>query len=341
MIRKILYALLFIVLLLVVWYGPLIRYGIGQAMGQLHIVWNARPVEEFLADPSFPDSLKTKLKLIADVRRFAIDSLGLEDTKNYKTIFDQKGKEVMWVVTASEPFQLKAKEWDFPVLGSVPYKGYFDVEKARKEKEQLEKEGWDVRVQNPDGWSTLGWFTDPILSDMLTHSEGDLASLIIHEMVHATLFVKDSVTFNENFASFIGDTTAYDFLRWRFGASSKEFLTYWHEDQDYRHYSSFILKSTKALDSLYTVIEGQPVEVKRKRKEEFMQRIVDNMDTLSLYRSRKPSARFRKKLPNNAYFMTYRHYQSKQKNFKKELAGKYKGDIRAMIRDYRSRYPSV
>lgn len=341
MIRKVLYALLLIIILLVIWNWSLLVYGISQGIGQLNIVWKARPVEELLADPAFPDSLKTKLKLIDDVRRFAIDSLGLEDTKNYKTIYDQKGKEIMWVVTASEPFRLKAKEWDFPVLGSVPYKGYFNVEKARMEKEQLENEGWDVSVQNPGGWSTLGWFTDPILSNMLTHSEGDLASLIIHEMVHATLFVKDSVTFNENFASFIGDTTAYDFLKWRFGENSKEYLRYWREDQDYRHYSAFILKSTRALDSLYAAIEGESVEVKKHQKEQFMKKIVESMDTLSLYQSRKPSARFRKKLPNNAYFMTYQHYQSKQAKFKHELKVKYKGDIRLLIADYRSRYPSV
>lgn len=215
------------------------------------------------------------------------------------------------------------------------------MEKARKERDALESEGWDVRVQNPGGWSTLGWFTDPILSDMLTRSEGDLASLILHEMVHATLFVKDSVEFNENFASFIGDTTAYDFLRWKFGKDSREFLTYLHEDQDYRHYSSFILKSTKALDSLYTAMAPEPVETKKQRKEAFIKKIVENMDTLSLYMSRKPSARFRKRLPNNAYFMSYLHYQSKQGKLKKELTEKYKGDIRVMIRDYRARNPSV
>jgi predicted aminopeptidase len=54
----------------------------------------------------------------------------------------------------------------------------------------------------------LGWFTDPILSKMLMRSEGDLANLIIHEMSHATIFVKDSIEFNENLATFIGDRGA-------------------------------------------------------------------------------------------------------------------------------------
>ena len=118
----------------------------------------------------------------------------------------------MWVVMACEPFALKPKEWKFPIIGSVPYKGFFKKERAEALKAELEKEGWDVMVRNPGGWSTLGWFTDPILSKMLMRSEGDLANLIIHEMSHATIFVKDSVEFNENLATFIGDRGAELFL---------------------------------------------------------------------------------------------------------------------------------
>ena len=83
------------------------------------------------------------------------------------------------------------------MVGAVPYKGFFNREKAVK-KEALEKDNYDVSIRNPGGWSTLGWFTDPILSNMLRRGDGDLASLIIHEMVHATLYVKDSAEFNEN-----------------------------------------------------------------------------------------------------------------------------------------------
>ena len=211
-IKRIFLALFVIALVIVVAQWELVRYGIEQGRGQLRIIWNAKPVDEYLRSPSFPDSLKEKLRLINEVRRFAIDSLGLKDTENYRTLYDQKGEEVMWVVMASEPFRLKAKEWTFPVVGSVPYKGFFDREKAIRLRDELEKEGWDVNIRNPGGWSTLGWFTDPILSGMLDRSDGDLANLIIHEMSHATIFVKDSIDFNENLATFIGDRGAEQFL---------------------------------------------------------------------------------------------------------------------------------
>src|SRR5882757_3155946 len=241
MVKKILWMVLLVITALCIYYWSLITYGVGQGLGQLKIIREAKPVEEFLQDPSFPDSLKAKLRLIVQARKFAIDSLGLTDTDNYKTMYDQHGQELMWVVLACEQFKLKEKRWDFPVIGSVPYKGYFDQSKAVKERDQLQQEGWDVSIRNPGGWSTLGWFTDPILTGMLNRGEGDLAGLIIHEMVHATLWVPDSVDFNENLASFIGDTAAYDFIRARYGAASKQYQQYLYEDQDYRKFSSFIL----------------------------------------------------------------------------------------------------
>src|SRR6185436_1104168 len=212
----------------------LLKYAAAQGIGQMKIILNARPVSEFIGDPSFPDSLKSKLLLIQRARRYAIDSLGLNDTDNYTTMYDQQGKELMWVVLACEPFRLVEKRWDFPIIGSVPYKGYFEREKAIREREELEKENWDVSIRNPGGWSTLGWFTDPILSGMLRRSDGDLSSLIIHEMVHATIYVKDSSDFNENLASFIGDRGAEEFLAKTYGDSSKEYREYLFQDTDYR-----------------------------------------------------------------------------------------------------------
>lgn len=328
-----------LVLSIFIWWD-LIVYGIRQANGQMNIIWNARPVEEFLNDPEFPDSLKNKLVLINKVRKYAIDSLGLKDTKNYKTLFDQKGEEIMWVVTASEPFRLKAKEWKFPVLGSVPYKGYFNKELALALREELLKEGWDVSIRNPGGWSTLGWFTDPILSKMLERGEGDLANLIIHEMSHATIFVKDSIDFNENLATFIGDRGAEKFLIDTYGKDSKEYQTYLNEDADFLKFSDHMLRASEKLDSLYsTMTEQQPVEEKKKLKEEMIREIVTSLDTLTLSTGNNPGTRYKDRLPNNAYFMNFRRYQAKQDTFWDELKGKFNGDLKAYIEYLNRKYP--
>jgi predicted aminopeptidase len=326
---------------LVVIYWDLVVYGIRQGKGQLNIIWNARPVEEFIADPGFPDSLKQRLLLINDIRRYAIDSLGLKDTKNYKTLYDQKGEEIMWVVTASEPFNLKAKEWKFPVLGSVPYKGYFNKDLAIQLADDLKKEGWDVSIRNPGGWSTLGWFTDPILSKMLERTEGDLANLIIHEMSHSTIFVKDSIDFNENLATFIGDRGAEKFLISKYGIQSSEYQTYINEDKDYLKFADHMLRGSTSLDSLYTrmSLDSLVKEEKLAQKEQFIRKIVNALDTLSLTTNTKPSARYQKTLPNNAYFMNFRRYQAKQDLFGDEWRTKFNSDLKAYIKFLSEKYP--
>ncbi len=340
-IKRIFLALFLIIVVVVVAYWDLVTYGLQQGRGQMHIVWNARPVKEYLNDASFPDSLKKKLFLINKVRQYAIDSLGLKDTKNYKTLFDQKGKEVMWVVMASEPFQLKAKEWKFPVIGSVPYKGFFQYERAIRLKDELEREGWDVNIRNPGGWSTLGWFTDPILSKMLERSEGDLANLIIHEMSHATIFVKDSIDFNENLATFIGDRGAEKFLITRYGKQSKAYINYLDEDKDYVLFAEHMLRGSAKLDSLYqTMNSNYPIERKSALKKEMIQRIVNSLDTLSLNGILpRPSLRFQEKLPNNAYFMNFIRYQAKQDIFGEEWRNTFQGDLKAYILYLADKYP--
>ncbi|GIL24521.1 MAG: aminopeptidase [Bacteroidota bacterium] len=336
MLKKIFWSVGLIILVLLLWNWQLVVYGVRQGYGQMRIVWNAKPIEEFLANPHFPDSLKAKLLLIQEIRTYAIDSLGLKDTENYKTLFDQKGEEIMWVVQACEPYQLKARQWDFPVVGTVPYKGFFEKQKALDERAKLEAEGYDVSIRNPGGWSTLGWFTDPVLSSMLKRNEGDLASLIIHEMVHATIFVKDDVDFNENLASFIADTAAYYFLASRYGKNSAEFTQYWQEDQDYRRYSKHILRGTRMLDSLYqSFTDSTPVLVKQQEKKNMIERIMNSADTLQLYQPRKTSGR----LPNNTYFMSYHLYQAKQHTFSAELNKDFNNDLRKYIKHLEQKHP--
>jgi predicted aminopeptidase len=329
-------ALLLIITVLIIVYWDLVSYGIRQGKGQFTIIWNARPVEEVLKDQSFPDSLKSKLYLIEKVRQFAIDSLGLKDTENYKTLFDQKGEEIMWVVTACEPFSFNPKEWKFPILGAVPYKGFFSKEKAIALRNELDKEGWDTSIRNPGGWSTLGWFTDPILSNMLERTEGDLANLIIH----STIFVKDSVDFNENLATFIGDRGAERFLVSAYGTESVEYKTYMNEDQDFTKYSEHMLRGSELLDSLYRSLEeGSPIDLKKKLKQESIQKIVQSLDTLSLTINYKPSQRFKERLPNNTYFMNMKRYQSKQDIFWDELKSDFKGNLRAYILHLSEKHP--
>jgi len=190
MVKKIALIVVGVLTVLIVWQWELVSYGWMQGRGQLRILWNTKSVAEVLSDPAYPDSLKQKIELILEIKRFAIDSLGLDKSGSYESFYDQQGKPILWVVTAAQPYQLVARQWHFPIIGTFSYKGFFEKDRADTTVAELKREGLDTRVGEVSAWSTLGFLNDPILSSFLDRPEGSLAELIIHELTHGTLFIK-------------------------------------------------------------------------------------------------------------------------------------------------------
>lgn len=329
---RISYCVLSLLAMVLIIYHELIGYGLQMGRHQLTIVWNARPVSEVMTDSLTPDSVRAKLRLIQNIRRYAIDSLGLIDSPNYTTYYDHGSEPILYALSASEAFQFKAKHWSFPIIGSFPYKGFFDLEAARQEARDLKADGWDVRIRSVGGWSTLGWFTDPILSGMLTRSEGDLANLIIHELVHSTVFIEDSIQFNENLASFIGDVGALRYLTLKYGQDSQPVRAYRNRDFDRARFREYILNRTDDLSALY---DSQPFQVlpdsiKQSRKDTLIADIMRGVERLPFANpaSYKGWSTAR---PNNAWFMTMRRYRASQSRFKQRFEEAFQGNIRRFL----------
>ncbi len=59
---------------------------------------------------------------------------------------------------------------------------------------------WNVFVSGVPAYSTLGWFDDPVLNTFVNYPEPALARLILHELAHQRVYVKDDTEFNESFA---------------------------------------------------------------------------------------------------------------------------------------------
>ena len=341
---KLFFEFLFLAIMLfcLIWHD-LVIYGISQGTGQLTIIKNAKPIEEVLNDNFLTDLLKQKLKLVTEIKKFAIDSLGINFSKNYSTFYDQHNKSVLLTVSACEPYSFKPKEWFFPFLGSVPYKGFFNREKARKEIIDLKSHGYDVDIYSPSGWSTLGWFQDPVLSNMLKKSDGELANLIIHELTHGTLYVKNNVTFNENLASFIGDKGAEQFLMHRYGIDSKQYIEYENNKSDEKCYNDYILKSITRLDSLYSSYSASSSEqFKKGKKMTLMLEIVVGVIRLPLH---KAEGYFRYTLKafteKNAFFMAFSRYDSQYDIFDKEYKELYHSDLKIYLDAMKNKYPSL
>lgn len=318
-------------------------YGIQQGTGQLQLVWNAKPVEEVLNDATFPDSLKQKLRLITDIRKFTVEELGMNESKNYTSVYDQKNQSLLLNVSACEPYSFTPKEWTFPFLGSVPYKGFFDKQEAQKEILKLKMQGYDVDVYSPSGWSTLGWFKDPILSNMLKQSEGSLSNLIIHELTHGTLFVKNDVNFNENLANFIGDKGAELFLIKKFGKDSKEYIDYEQSKSDEKIYDNYILKSAERLDSLYNIMgKGNSEEETKSKKKQLITEIVLGVNKLPLHK-KKNYFKYTQQafFEGNAFFMAFERYDSQYEIFEKEYKEKFNSDLKKYFEYLKGKYPSL
>jgi predicted aminopeptidase len=340
-IRKVFLGFLLLLMGLVFWQYRLVEYGISQGYGQLRIIWNARPLEEYLIDPAFPDSLKQKLVLIQEIRQFAVDSLGINESDNYTTVFNQQGKPVLWIVTASPPYKLEALEWKFPLIGSFSYKGFFDYQRAKRDEAVWKKQGMDTEIDEISGWSTLGWFKDPILTNWLSRSEGQLANLIIHELTHGTLYVKNNVEYNENLASFVGDHGATQFLTIKYGRDSQEFRRY-EEGKIFREkYSEHILRGSRQLDSLYmTFLPHFTPAQKDTLKYSLIRQIIRSADTLSV--NGKPRRlKWEEPLPNNTYFLGYVRYRAKQNQFEEEFRTRFNSDFRKYLTYLKETYPSL
>jgi len=318
--------------------SELLVYGIRQGYGQFNIILNTRPVEEVLEDEEVDEEIKVKLRLVGEIRNYAMNDLGLKNSKNYTTLYDQKGEPILWIVRASEPFRLQNVQWTFPVLGTVSYKGFFNLDLAIDLRDQLRKEGYDTYIREVSAWSTLGWFKDPILSGMLNDDPGDLANTIIHELTHATIFLKDSLSFNENLASFIGAKGAENFLIHKY-VTGEELRTYKNLKSDRSMYANHFLNGAKYLDSLYSSFNEKTDTSKMKQlKNKSIQLIVDRLDTVSFHNHRY-KLRFQERLPNNAYFMSYLLYRSRQGKLDSIFVNNYNSDLVKFITDLKFKHP--
>jgi predicted aminopeptidase len=335
-------GLMLVLVIVVVINRQLVGYALGQAFGQLRIVVGATPVEQVLEDETIAESIKDRIRLVQDIRRFAFDSLGIEPNRNYTTFYDQEGQDLMWVVTACQPFALEAHTWDFPIIGSFGYKGFFDSLKAVREEASLRKLGLDTSIRPVGGWSTLGYFVDPILSKMLQRDEGELAELIIHELTHGTVYVKDSTTFNENLATFIGVKGAELYLAARHGEETEALQVYRRRREDRGRIEKHVLRGSIYLDSLYNSMDSALApDRKNLIKERALTHIVRTADTILLESGKSFAEYLQVRKPNNTYFMSYLRYRGYLDALESEYKSKYGGDLRRMLANYRRRFPSI
>jgi predicted aminopeptidase len=193
---------------------PLTLSGCYAARMALHHndLFNSRqPVQTVLASPDTPPKVKARLALVEEVMRYAA-SQGLRTEGAYRYFIETKNPVVSYLVQAAHADELKSVTWWFPVVGSVPYRGYFDVAERDAKAEELAAQGYDVYTSGAGAFSSLGWFEDPIFSSMLERGDAELAALFFHELTHRTFWAPGSTKFNENLAEYVSIELTEQFL---------------------------------------------------------------------------------------------------------------------------------
>jgi predicted aminopeptidase len=254
-----------------------LNYYTQAAQGQLELLSDSRPIDDWIADPGTSSKLRLRLETARQIRRFAVSEIALPDNDSYKKYAALKRKYVLWNVVATPELSLKPLQWCFPVAGCVNYRGYYNKEAAESYARELKDEGNDVEVGGVPAYSTLGWFSDPLISTFINYPDAELARMIFHELAHQIVYAQGDSQFNESFASTVEEVGVERWME-RFGnqAMRDGYARYKSRKHDFL---ALLLKYRKALEQNYALVDRSDSQ-KRAVKARLFQELKDEYQVL-------------------------------------------------------------
>lgn len=219
----------------------------GQAVsGQWQLLRARQDVDELLRQDIEPE-LRANLELVQAIKQFARTHMGMDPGARYSSFVQLPGDYVVWNVFAAGEFDVSGEHWCYPFVGCAPYRGYFKEEAAQRFAAGLREKGLETYVGGVPAYSTLGWFEDPLLSAFINWPEPDLVNLLLHELAHGEVWVKDDVAFNESFASFVAEQGMREWF-----AANPATLDQWQADrQAWARLRALLLALRDALEHAY------------------------------------------------------------------------------------------
>jgi predicted aminopeptidase len=225
-----------------------VRYVTRAGFEETRILKSRQPLQRMVRDSSVAPAVRRSLQLVMDSRDYAA-RLGLEAKETYTTYADVGRDTLLLVLQAAPKDCICPHTWKYPIVGRIPYKGFFDVPSAQREASRFAARGFDTYLRPSSAFSTLGWFNDPLLSTALERDSVELAATVFHEIAHNTLYVKSATPFNESFAQLVGYRSAQAFFGER-GDTVRAQLAAdrWHDEMVLADYYSALVAR---LDSVY------------------------------------------------------------------------------------------
>lgn len=295
-----------------------------------------QPIREALRDTATSPELRNKLRLVLDARDYAERSLGLEADDAFTSYATVPRDTLLLVVSAAPRFQLSWKTWWFPIVGSVPYKGFFDFGEAHETADRLEEEGYDVYVRPSAAFSTLGWLPDPVLSTTLRRDSVAVVETVLHELTHTTWFPSGHADFSESFATFVGHAGAIAFFC-RALESEPHCDTARDRWHDTRLYGNFLVALRDRLATLYA--SGRAPEAMAAAKRRILTEEAERFrrDVAPRFRA-SSGARLEPEALDNAWLLARVLYYGRLDDFEaiREREGGVAGAVRAVLEAGRS-----
>ncbi len=311
------------------WPGTIGNYLVMAALGQGELLWGRVPVAQLADDERFTAPQRENLARIAPIKEFG-KSIGLSSTDNYESI-SPDWDHTIWNVSACHATAFEPATWWFPVVGRMPYLGYFDRSPAQVQANRLREAGLDVHVRTAGAYSTLGWFRDPVLPGMLDWSEERLANTVLHELAHPTLWIPGSVQFNESFANFVGNVATERYLAHTYGPESEPVLELRHATEDRQRYQAALVQVYADLDAIYTDDALDEAD-KRAGKARVLASIPVRVAALGLHRAPGYIHHVQTTEWNNARLLQFRTYNRSHEWFAALLAAN-DNDLSSFIQD--------
>jgi predicted aminopeptidase len=224
-----------------------VRYLTRAGIEETRILQNSEPITTLVSRPNLDPAVRQSLRLVLDSRNYAAH-LGLKAKETYTTYADVGRDTLLLVLQAAPKNCICPYTWKYPIVGRIPYKGFFDTKAAEREANRLAALGYDVYLRPSGAFSTLGWFNDPLLSTALTSDSVELAATVFHEIAHNTLYVKSATPFNESFAQFVGYHAAQSFFADRSdSAGARHAGDRWHDEMVLGQYYEALVQRLNGL----------------------------------------------------------------------------------------------